>query len=222
MIKALVFDFDGLIVDTESTDFQAWQEVGLQYNVDLTLETWLPVVGRGFTTQIFDPYEYLLAQSKESLDYKIVRTQCGERNLALIEQQPILPGVERLIAEAKERGLGLAVASSSKREWVAGHLERLELLQHFDALACGDEVLHTKPYPDLYLAAIEKLGIKASEAIAFEDSRNGMLAAREAGIFCVVIPNLMTQSLSFDEASFRLFSLAEKSLDELVALTENA
>ncbi len=215
-IRALVFDFDGLIVDTEWPEFQAWQELCLEYNVELSLETWLPCVGTGATTQVFDPHTYLETQYGQPLDRAEVRTRCRPRHLALIEAQPILPGVKALLSEAKQRGLGLAVASSSPRTWVNGHLSRLGLLEYFDTLACGDEVARTKPYPDLYLAALEQLGVQANQAIAFEDSLNGMRAAQQAGIFCVVVSNPLTQHLVFEPLDLRLTSLAESTLDELI------
>jgi HAD superfamily hydrolase (TIGR01509 family) len=218
MIEALIFDFDGLIIDTEWPDFQGWQEICQAYGVDLTIETWLPCIGTGITTQVFDPYEYLAERYGQALDRATVLAQRGRRHMALIDAQPILPGVEALIVEARRRGLGLAVASSSPRSWVAGHLDRVGLLEHFDLLFCGNEVPHTKPYPDLYLAALEGLGVQAGQAIAFEDSLNGMTAAQRAGIYCVVVSNPLTQYMPLEQADLRLSSLADLSLDELIAL----
>lgn len=216
MLQALVFDFDGLIIDTEETELRAWQEVYQRYGVELALETYLPCVGRGATTQIFHPYTHLVEQLGYELDRVAVQTECRQRNLELIAEQPLLPGVREMIDEAKARGLGLAVASSSPRSWVDGHLTRLGLRSFFDVLACGDEVEHTKPYPDPYLKALEKLAINADQAVAFEDSLNGMLAARSAGIFCIVVPNGLTQYLTFGEVDLRVTSLADVSLEALL------
>lgn len=216
MLEALIFDFDGLIVDTEWPDFQAWQELCQQYEVELSLETWLPCVGTGATSQVFDPYDYLVAQLGRTLERAAIEEQCLQRKLDLIKSQPILAGVKELILEAKQRGLRLAVASSSKRPWVVGNLSRLELIEYFDALVCGDEVAYTKPYPDLYLSALERLGARAERAVAFEDSLNGMLAAQHAGLFCVLVPNLLTQHLPFERVDLRVTSLAELSLDTLI------
>jgi HAD superfamily hydrolase (TIGR01509 family) len=216
MLQALIFDFDGLIIDTEWSEFQSWQEMYQQHGVELSLEDWLPSIGRGATTQVYDPCDALVALLEQPVDGDVIRAQCKQRHLELIEAQAILPGVEELILEAKRRGLGLAVASSSSRKWVAGHLGRLGLLEHFDSLSCGDETTHAKPYPDLYLSALEKLGVQADQAVAFEDSLNGMLAAQRAGIFCVVVPNPLTRHLHFEDIDLRLTSLAELSLDELV------
>ena len=222
MTQAIIFDFDGLILDTEWPEFQAWHEMCQQYAVDLTIETWLPCIGTGVTTQVFSPYDYLTAHASQPLDRDAFYAQLRRKHKALVEAQPILPGVESLLREARQQHLGLAVASSSSRDWVEGHLERLGLLEYFDALACGPEVSHTKPYPDLYLAALEKLGVYASHAMALEDSRNGMLAARNAGIFCVVVPNRLTQYLDFDDADLRLNSLADLPLADLIARVDRS
>lgn len=213
MLEALIFDFDGLIVDTEWPDFQAWQEMCLRYGVELALETWLPCVGTGVTTQVFDPCDYLISQLGQALDRETIRAQCKKRGLELIANQPVLPGVEDLLVQARERGLRLAVASSSSRAWVTNHLDRLGLIDYFDALACADEVVYTKPYPDLYLQAMEKIQVRAEQAIAFEDSLNGMLAAKRAGLFCVLVPNALTRYLSFEQVDLRLTSLTDFPLD---------
>lgn len=216
MLQALIFDFDGLIIDTEWPEFQAWREMCHQHGVELTVETWLPCVGRGATTQIFDPYDYLITQLERELDRATIEAECRKRNLELIAIQPILPGVKELIVEAKQRGLRLAVASSSPRPWVEGHLTRLGLIEYFDTLACGDEVVHTKPYPDPYLKALEKLDVDADQVVAFEDSLNGMLAARAAGIFCVIVPGELTQYMTFGQVDLRLTSLTELVLEDIL------
>src|SRR5581483_3906986 len=154
-------------------------------------------------------------QASGALVREEIEDRCRQRNLELIDAQPILPGVKELIVDAKARGLCLAVASSSSQRWVAGHLARLGLLDYFDALVCGDEVERTKPYPDVYLRALEKLDANAGQVVAFEDSLNGMLAARRAGLFCVVIPGTLTQYLTFGEIDLRPTSLAELTLDAL-------
>lgn len=215
MLQALIFDFDGLIIETEGTEFQAWREMCQRYGVELSLETWLPSVGRGATTRIFEPYDYLVEQSGCELDREAVCAACLQRNLELIDAQPVLPGVKELLQEAKKRGIKLAVASSSPRAWVEGHLTRLGLISYFEALACGEEVEHTKPYPDLYLLALNKVGVRADQAVAFEDSLNGMTAAQRAGIFCVLVPSELTQYQTFKQVDWRVSSLADVSLEAL-------
>lgn len=221
MLKAIIFDFDGLVIDTEMPDFTSWQEIYQEHNVPFALTDWLPLVGTGPSTSPFNPYDYLEEKSGKSLDREILRMQRMKRHHELIANQPVLPGVEALIHQAKEKGLLLAVASSSTRAWVTGHLKERNLLHSFDAIACGDEVKHAKPQPDVYQSALTQLGVQPHETIALEDSLNGMRAARAAGIFCVVIPNELTRHFDFAEASLQLNSLTELSLEHIHTLIAN-
>jgi HAD superfamily hydrolase (TIGR01509 family) len=134
----------------------------------------------------------------------------------MILANTLLPGVVEHLDAAKESGLKLGVASSSTRAWVTGHLARLGVLERFDCLRCRDDVPHAKPEPDLYLAVLDCLGVPASEAIAIEDSPNGVLAAKRAGMRCVAIPNSITARLDLGQADVVLGSLAEVTLAELL------
>jgi HAD superfamily hydrolase (TIGR01509 family) len=213
MIKALIFDFDGLILDTEVPEYQSWVELYQAYGCKLPIEKWLASIG---TTNAFNPYEYLEQQLGREIDHAEVRTQRRARFAELMADQTILPGVQEYITTAKRLGLKLAVASSSPRSWVIGHLSHFGLETHFDAIRCGDEVKATKPDPALYLAALQALEIEASEAIALEDSPNGILAAKRAGIFCVAIPNALTKQLSLSLADFQMSSLADLPLEQIL------
>ena len=126
MIKAIIFDFDGLILDTESPIFQSWQEVYRERGCELGLEEWAANIG---TEDTFDPVTHLEGILGESLDAAAIRSVRKPREAAPIEAEPILPGVERYIADAKRLGLKLGVASNSSHDWVTGHLERLGLLR---------------------------------------------------------------------------------------------
>jgi HAD superfamily hydrolase (TIGR01509 family) len=219
MIQALIFDFDGLILDTEISSFQSWQEIYQEYSCELPLEKWAACVGGGI--ELFDPCDYLetllgLPVARESL-----MTRRRRRHLEMIGSLAALPGVNDYILAAQRLGLKLAVASSSPREWVEGHLSRLDLLKYFDALCCGDEVVYKKPHPELYLTALTLLGVPAEGAFALEDSPNGVLAAQQAGLFCVAVPNLITSQLPLAHADLRLSSLADMSLSDLIAEIEH-
>jgi HAD superfamily hydrolase (TIGR01509 family) len=213
MIKALIFDFDGLILDTEVPEYQSWVELYQSYGCDLPLEKWVECIG---TTDAFNPYEYLEQQLGQPVDRSEVRLQRRARFAELMTDQTILPGVQDTITTAKQLGLKLGVASSSPREWVVGHLSRFGLTTYFDAIRCGDEVAATKPDPTLYLEALKALEIEAHEAIALEDSPNGILAAKRAGIFCIAIPNALTRELSLSHADFQMDSLADLPLEQIL------
>src|SRR5205085_683086 len=138
------------------------------------------------------------------------------RYRALVEAQPVLPGVHDTLVAAKRLGLKLGVASSSTRDWVEGHLTRLDLVAQFACIRCAEDVRQTKPNPELYLSALEALGVPPDAAIALEDSPNGIRAAKRAGLFCVAVPNPLTLRLGLDEADLRLNSLAEMPLETLL------
>jgi HAD superfamily hydrolase (TIGR01509 family) len=157
--------------------------------------------------------ETLLGRDLTTLD---LSARAMERNLARILLLQPLPGVAGTLRAARRLGLKLAVASSSRHSWVDSHLTRLGLTHFFQVVRCADDVSCTKPAPDLYLSALAALGVNADEAIAFEDSPNGVLAARRAGLFVVAIPNPVTAQLKFEGESLRVESMEELDLDGLL------
>ncbi|MFQ5853607.1 MAG: HAD family hydrolase [Candidatus Binatia bacterium] len=214
MIHALIFDFDGLILDTELPEFQAWQEVYRKYGGDLPLSTWAVCIGT--SADVFDPYDELEAQLGRPVDRDTIRSKFRQRHAELVAAQSVLPGVTDYIADAKRLGLKLGLASSSTRAWVTGYLSRLGLSAGFDCIRCADDVERVKPDPELYHAVLSGLDLRADQAIALEDSPNGILAAKRAGIFCVAVPNALTRQLSLDQADLQLTSLAERPLEKLL------
>jgi HAD superfamily hydrolase (TIGR01509 family) len=211
-VRALIFDFDGLIIDSESPGYTAWSEVYQAHGCSLPFHKYSACIG---TVSGFDLHGYLEEQSGRSVDRKALEAACSRRWNELMKDQPLLPGIAATVAAAKARGVKLAVASSSTRAWVSKNLKKFGLLDHFDAICTRDDVSTVKPDPALYLLALEKLGVEASEAIAFEDSPNGILAAKRAGIFCIVVPNPLTERLPLDRADRRLNSLEEFDLDHV-------
>ena len=213
-IKALVFDFDGLIVDTEVPIFRAWQRIYREHGQELPLDRWLTIIGT--STGDFDPVRELGDRVEEKLD---------ERELDALERlyyaestalQQLLPGVADYLRVARELGLKTAVASSSTRAWVMEHLDRFGIGGHFDAIVCREDVKRTKPDPELYRTALRRLAVRPEEAIAFEDSSNGIHAAKAAGLFCVVVPNLLTVDLDLTDADLRLLTLEAMPLREVI------
>jgi HAD superfamily hydrolase (TIGR01509 family) len=214
MIKALVFDFDGLIVDTEVPIFRAWQRIYREHGQQLPLDRWLTIIGT--TSGPFDPVLELGERVGEKLDERELDALERLYYLEATALQQLLPGVAEYLRVARELGLKTAVASSSLRTWVMEHLERFGIGGHFDAIVCRDDVTRTKPDPELYQTALERLGVRPQEAIAFEDSTNGILAAKEAGLFCVVVPNLMTVDMDLTQADLRLLSLDAMPLRDVI------
>ena len=210
MIKGLVFDFDGLIIDTEIPEYTAWKEIYARFNATLPFEEWSKCLGSDYNS--FDPVQYLISQTGLPLDYDEILPQQRTRSHELAFQEDALPGVRSLIYDAKNFGLLLAVASSSDAPWVHGHLERLELKPLFDVICTEEDVDRVKPEPDLFLLAVERLGILPHQAVAFEDTKNGIQAAKEAGLHCIAVPNQLTSNLDLSKADWQVNSLAEISL----------
>ena len=154
MIRALVFDFDGLIVDTEQVRYESWKEIYAQYGHELKLELYLRCVGSGH--HLFSPYDHLEELEGKPVDRDAIMRQRDKRNDELCRRQQVLPGVERIIGSARERGLRVGVASSSSRSWVEPHLDRVGLLDAFDSIKCCEDVEQIKPDPALYQAVLAK------------------------------------------------------------------
>jgi HAD superfamily hydrolase (TIGR01509 family) len=217
VIRALVFDFDGLILDTEAPAFVAWQEVYRAHGCDLPLERWAACIGHGPGAALFDPYAHLEELLGRGVERARIKAERRVRCDALIAAEVVRPGVEAWIAEARSRGIGLAVASSSPIEWVEGHLIRLGLREAFAHLSCAGPDLPGKPAPDVYLAAAAALDVSPDAAIAVEDSPTGARAAKAAGMFCVAVPNSITGALDFSHADLRVESLTHLHLADAIA-----
>ena len=218
MIDTLIFDFDGIIIDTETPDYLSWQEVYHSRGVELERSLWSEFIGGG---DVFDAHQYLEKLTGNRIDRDALREQRRRRYLELIEAKPLLPGVMDYILEAKELGMKLGVASSSSRDWVEGHLAGRDILRHFVSVKSSNDVSNVKPDPELYLISVAQMGTQPENALAIEDSANGVTAAKRAGLYCVAVPNEMTKDMQIDHADLRLESLSEMPLKSLLArLTE--
>jgi HAD superfamily hydrolase (TIGR01509 family) len=217
-IKAAIFDFDGLILDTESAEFQSWQEVFAGHGRQLELEFWADVIGR--PRSYFDMYAHFQQLTDSLVDIEQLRKERRARVKELILAQPILPGVREYLSAARELGLRIGLASSSGREYVCGHLERLGLFQFFDATKCFEDTPEHKPNPGPYRAVLKALALAPHEAVAFEDSPNGVASAQAAGIFCIAVPNPVTNRLPLDNADYLLTSLNAESLQQILQRIE--
>jgi HAD superfamily hydrolase (TIGR01509 family) len=217
MIRALVFDFDGLILDTEEPIYRSWLEVYEAHGEPLPFDRWVQTVGS--TNTLFHPQHHLEERLGRGLSQQVLEERIGRRTEMILAQQ-VLPGILQSIDEATAMGLKLGVASSSTRDWVGGHLERLGILGRFHCVRCRDDVNHAKPAPDLYIAVLACLGVSPSEAVAIEDSPNGVIAAKQAGMLCVAIPNSITAKLDLSQADVVLRSLSDLPLADLLQRLE--
>lgn len=214
MIRAVVFDFDGLIVDTETPGYLAFRQVYAGYGVELAEEKYALCVGTSHAA--FDPYAHL----GECLGRPVVREEIEGKfrpvYRAMLEQAELRPGVRSYLEEAQSLGLGIGLASSSTIDWIEPYLVKFGLSRYFDSLCTADNVTKVKPDPELYVQSLDNLGVKPDEAVAFEDSLNGFLAAKAAGLRTVIVPNDLTRSYPFEQYDRRIGSMADVPLAELL------
>lgn len=215
MIKALIFDFDGTIIDTETPWYFAFQEIYGNYGLELPLELWGKCIGTTFAE--FDPFEYLELCLKEPINRDEITNRSKEFYQKHMDKHDLREGVRDYLSLAKLKGIRLAIASSSTLGWIQKYLEKYDLVDSFDIIVARDHVGQVKPSPELYLKAIELLGIEPTEAIAIEDSLNGLKAVKAAGLYCVLTPNDVTKAMKFENYDVRVDSLGQLSLDQLLA-----
>lgn len=214
MIRALVFDFDGLILETEGPIYQSWADLYAAYGLTLPLSTWVTIIGTNEGP--FDPAEELERRVGKKLDWSVLEPQRRAHERMLLQVEVPMPGVVDYLTDAHRLGLRIGLASSSPGSWVKNHLARLGLIDYFDSLRTQEHVALTKPDPALYLAVLDDLGIVPRQALALEDSPNGIRAAKRAGMFCVAVPSPLTRTLDLSEADVVLDSLTSLSLESLL------
>ena len=215
MLKALIFDFDGLILDTETPEVLVWQSIYKDHGFELPLNEWKKTIG-GYGISNFDAAEHLALLSSGRLDPVSSKARYRKETDAIIHASPILPGVVEMIEQAKAEGIKVAIGSSSPHSWVDTHAKRLNIFHYFDFITCQDDVApgRTKPNPDIYLKSLERLQVQKNEAVVFEDSLNGVEASRRAGIFVVAVPNQLTSQMNV-RGDLTVSSIAELTLQDL-------
>lgn len=212
--KAVIFDFDGLIVDTEVPEYEAWLNIFRSYGVDLPLSVWTPHIGGG--NENFNIYDHLEELTGKPIDRDEVRDRRRAEFAELFKDAVPLPGVEDYIVSARERGMRIGIASSSPHRWVDPKLEQIGFAETFDTVVCSDDVGSSKPNPASYIKALADLGVTPNEAFALEDSPTGVQGAKNAGLLCVAVPGTLTRDRSYDHADMRLESLTDMTLDQLI------
>jgi HAD superfamily hydrolase (TIGR01509 family) len=208
-IDALVFDFDGLLVDTETASLHAWQDLWRWHGLELDAAEFFAPHGGDMTAQ---RYAALAAAVGPDYDHAASDARRMAIRKELHAKLELIEGIAGWLDEARDLGLRLAVASSSPRFWIEDHLSHVGYLDRFELLACGDEVGTPKPAPDVYALALRKLEVPADRAIAFEDTVHGVAAAKGAGLRCVAIPHPHADPALFTAADVLLTSAADAPL----------
>lgn len=215
MIKAIIFDMDGLMVDTEPLYSQAMQEIAQRRNKCFTLELKQKMMGRlGIESMRIFKDALGLNESPE----EILKEREKIYEKLITQDVKPMPGLFNLLELLNKMGLRKAIASSSKRRWVELIITKLGITNEFEVIVSGEEVEHGKPHPDIYLLVAKKLNITPNECLVVEDSLSGVEAAKAANMTCIVIPNQFTQGLNFSYADILLNSLEEINEDLLKRL----
>ena len=205
-LEGVVFDFDGLILDTETPEFTAWSQVFTELGSTLLIDEWAKCVGGGNPPWRVDEH---LAELVPGVDLRQAKIRAHEIRDAHLLDLDMQPGVHQLLELLEDLGLKFGIASSSRGLWVDGFLQNFEMRDRFPIVRTWDMVGAKKPDPRLYLSACEELGIDPTKALAFEDSPTGILAAKRAGMQAVAVPNSVTERFDLSMADFRMGSLIE-------------
>ncbi|WP_236341301.1 HAD family hydrolase [Paenibacillus plantiphilus] len=216
-MKAVIFDFDGLIIDTETAWYQAFEDVFRDNDVEFPLEVFVKCIGTDDTL-----LNQFIAENIGIENMEIIKSLANENHKTKMETIVIRDGVKDYLTLAKALGLKIGLASSSSRQWVEGYLKELQIIDYFQVIKTRDDVANIKPDPALYLTALQALNVSANEAIAFEDSANGATAAALAGIKCVIVPNEVTRNIEFGHYDLRIESMSDMSLQQVISYLERA
>jgi HAD superfamily hydrolase (TIGR01509 family) len=210
VINAIVFDFDGVIIDTERVCFDTWQMVFSEYNQVLPLEEWIKNIGRAI--KVADPHKMLEQLTGKSINQEQLLLHARKIEMAAANNLTPLPGVLKTLQAARDMNIPCAVASSSSRQWVAGHLNRMGLEHYFKTLVCREDTSTHKPEPEPYLTAVNRLGALPENSIAIEDAPMGILSATTAGLRCVAVGCSLTKHLDLSKATWQVDSLDQFDL----------
>ena len=214
MKKAILFDMDGVLIDSQPVHFQADLDTLAHFGAKVTLEDIVPFAGTTNPLR-FPRYREqfgITASAEEMMEERAKRVR------ALFEESGLgaTKGVKELLEEAKKRKIGLAVASSTERPLILWILEHIGLSSFFDAIVSGEEVAHSKPAPDVFLEAARVLGVLPKDCLVVEDSKNGVTAGKAAGMVVLGYQNPTSgqQDLSQAEVTVTAFKAAKRLLFE--------
>lgn len=211
-IKGIVFDFDGLTLDTETPELKSWEPIYQEYGIPFSIKEYEKNIGSVFNDN--SPIQYLIKKlGGDKILQPKIRQKINDLKSHLIEKEHVLSGVFDYLKEVTSLGLRIGLASSSDSTWINYHINRLGLRKYF---YCIDDVKKVKPFPDIYLLSLSRLGLNNSEVVVLEDSPNGVSAAKSALLLTVAIPNLTINSLNFEKADIVLNSLSDISLIDLL------
>ncbi len=216
-ISTVLFDFDGIIVDTEWVIYEEWLNIFLKEGENLSLETYVQCIGSDHTQ--WSPSLYLESLTGKKYDWEDLHEKRNIQIRKRLQGQKEMPGVRLTLEALQSSSVRCAVVSSSSHHWVDRWLEKLELTSFFQEVVCRGDAASIKPAPDLFLEAARRLGVTPESCWVIEDSMNGFIAARAAGMKTCIIPNRVTSCLDFKAADLQLPSMESLLPQPLECLT---
>lgn len=202
-MKAVVFDMDGVLFDTEKLCLDSWDAIAKENGIEDVETVLMQCVGRNANDTRIIVMDYY----GQDFPYDDFCKKTSEWSLAYLEKNgmPVKPGVREILDFLKSAGYEIGLASSTKRKTVISHLTDAEILEYFSVIVTGDMVEHSKPNPDIYLLACEELKVAPQDAYAIEDSPNGIRSAHAAGMKPLMVPDLIAPDEEMEKLSIRIF-----------------
>jgi HAD superfamily hydrolase (TIGR01509 family) len=206
-INVVLFDFDGILVDTEWVIYQSWLRFYKKHEQELPLDIYTQCIGSDFDT--WSPKTHL-----ENLTGKFFLWEKEDKKRQYeieseLVHEGLMSGMAELLDALRSSGKRMSVVSSSSHRWVEGWINRLGVRDYFEEVICKGDAPRIKPAPDLYLEAMHRMKVNADDCLVIEDSANGVKAAKEAGAFVVAVPNHVTCGLDFSQANVVCNSMEE-------------
>lgn len=211
MFEAVIFDMDGVLFDTERFFMDAWEIAGKKHNFPNIYDACLASIGvsKEKSKEIFK------TTVSKDFPFDEIREEVSNLCHDLIKTKgiPTKKGVKEILSFCKEKGYKIGLATSTRRQTVLSHLQKANILDYFDEIVCGDEVTNSKPFPEIYLKACQKLSVEPQDALSIEDSYNGVRASTSAGVRCIMVPDILP-------ATDEMKSLALTVKDDLLSVIE--
>lgn len=203
-MKAVVFDMDGVLFDTERLCLESWSMVAKKQGIQGMEEVFSQCIGLNAN----DTKALIMKHYGEEFAYDEFKVQASEWFWKYIEDNglPVKLGVKRLLPYLQQAGYQIGLASSTRYDSVINHLKQAEIIDYFSVIVTGDMVEHSKPLPDIYLLACKKLNVEPEEAYAIEDSPNGIRSASAAGMKPIMVPDMIAPDEEMKELSFLICS----------------